>query len=63
MATKWAVAYEYDLEQGICFFARKKEGQGEVALFDSEEEARAWVEAGEDIEAGIWDINYLHVES
>jgi hypothetical protein len=63
MSEKWIVVHEYDLKQGLCFMARKDAGKGEVALFDSKKEAEDWVAAGEDIEEGLWDINYIKIET
>lgn len=59
MSEKWAVVYEYDLRDGICIMARKDAGAGEIALFDSQEEAEEWVESSSDIDAEMWDINYV----
>jgi len=59
MGKKWAVVHEYDLDKGLCFLSRKDAGQGEVALFDSKEVAEEWVNAGEDIDADLWDINFI----
>ena len=59
MSSKWAVVYEYDLEKGICFIARKNHGKGDVALFDSQKEAEDWVNTREDIDEDLWDINYI----
>jgi hypothetical protein len=62
MEKKWAVVFEYDLKEGICVLARKDAGQGEIALFDSKEEAEEWVESSGEIDADLWDINYLSIE-
>jgi hypothetical protein len=62
MEKKWAVVFEYDLKEGICVLARKDAGQGEIALFDSKEEAEEWVESSGEIDADLWDINYLNIE-
>jgi hypothetical protein len=56
---KWAVAFECDLSKGVCVLARKNAGEGEVALFDSKEEAEEWVNSSEEIDTGLWDINYV----
>jgi hypothetical protein len=61
MSEKWVVIHEYDLKQGLCFMAKKDAGKGEVALFDSMKEAQDWVAAGEDIEEGMWKINYFRI--
>ena len=39
MSEKWAVVFEYDLKEGLCVMARKDAGAGEIALFDTKEEA------------------------
>jgi len=59
MAEKWAVAFEYDLDKGLAFLAKKDSGAGEVALFDSQEKAEEWVEASGEIDPDMWDINYI----
>ena len=59
MAKKWAVAFEYDLKEGLCILARKDAGSGEVALFDSKENAEEWVALSGEIDAELWDINYV----
>jgi len=63
MSEKWIMVHEYDLKQGLCFMARKDAGKGEVALFDSKKEGQDWVVAGEEIEEGLRDINYLKIET
>ena len=62
MSEKWIVVHEDDLNQGLCFMPRKNAGKGKVALFDSKKEAEDWVVAGEDIEEGLWDINYIKIK-
>ena len=62
MGTKWAVVHEYDLRQGLCFLAKKDGGRGEVALFDSREEAEEWAQSGEDLDPDLWRMNYIEVE-
>ena len=62
MGIKWAVVYEYDLKEGFCFMARKEAGKGEIALFDSREQAEEWVQSSEDIDEDFWDINYVTFE-
>ena len=56
---KWAVVFEYDLRQGLCVLARKDAGEGEVALFDSKEEAEEWVESSGEIDTELFEINYV----
>ena len=60
MAKKWAVVHMYDLAMGMCFLARKNRGLGEIALFDSKEEAERWVQESGDFEEGS-EINYIQV--
>jgi hypothetical protein len=62
MEKKWAVVFEYDLKEGLCVLARRDAGQGEIALFDSKEEAEEWVASSGEIDADLWDINYLSIE-
>lgn len=59
MSEKWAIAFEYDLKEGVCILARKDAGEGEVALFDSQEEAEEWIESSGEIDAELWEINYI----
>ena len=59
MSEKWAVVFEFDLKEGLCVLARRDAGSGEVALFDSRNEAEAWVETSGDIDPELWDINYV----
>ena len=59
MGKKWAVVFEYDLKEGICVLARRDAGQGEIALFDSKEEAEEWVESSGEIDPELFDINYI----
>jgi len=59
MTDKWVVAFECDFNKGLCFLARKDGGQGEVAIFDSKEEAEDWVTSSGDIDKELWDINYI----
>jgi len=54
MSEKWAVVYEYDLKDGLCFMAKKDAGAGEIALFNSREEAEEWVEESGDIDTELW---------
>lgn len=63
MSGKWAVAYEYDLEQGLCFLARKNGCQGEVALFPSRKEAEDWATSGQDLDPDLWEFNYINLEN
>jgi len=56
---KWAVVFEYDLDKGIAVMARKDGGAGEVALFDTREEAEAWVTESGEIDPELWEINYI----
>lgn len=63
MVNKWAVVFECDLKEGVCTLARKEAGQGEIALFDSKEEAEEWVESSGEIDADLWDINYIKLTS
>lgn len=59
MSEKWAVIYEYDLKEGVCYIAKKEAGAGEVALFDSREEAEEWAEGSGNIDPDLWDVNYI----
>ena len=59
MAEKWAVVFEYDLKEGVCVLARKDAGSGEVALFDTKEEAEEWILSSGEIDVDLWDINYV----
>lgn len=61
MNEKWGIVFEYDLDKGLCILAKKNAGAGEVALFDSQEEAQEWVESSEDIDAELWNINYIKI--
>ena len=63
MGKKWAVVFEYDLKKGLCILARKNAGIGEVALFDSKEEAKEWVASSGEIDADLWDINYVKLDA
>jgi hypothetical protein len=63
MGEKWAVVYEYDLKEGLCVLARKNAGEGEVALFDSKEAAEEWVSSSGDIEAELWNMNYVKFDA
>lgn len=62
MTEKWAVAFEYDLKQGVCILARKNSGNGDVALFNSKEDAEGWVNSSGEIDPEIFDINYIKLE-
>lgn len=62
MKKKWAVVFEYDLKEGLCVLARKNAGSGEVALFDSKEEAEKWVASSGEIDADLFDINYVRFD-
>lgn len=62
MSEKWAVVFECDLKEGICVLARKDAGAGEIALFDSKEEAEEWVGASGEIDADLWDINFIKID-
>jgi hypothetical protein len=59
MEKKWAVVFEYDLREGLCVLARRDAGQGEIALFDSKEEAEEWVESSGEIDPELFEINYI----
>ncbi len=61
MSEKWAVVFEYDLKEGLCVMARKDAGAGEIALFDTKEEAEEWVVEGEEIDSELWDINFIKI--
>src|SRR5208337_3940911 len=39
----WAIIFQVDLEEGVGVLAREDAGAGEVALFDSKEEAEEWL--------------------
>ncbi len=43
MSKKWAIILEVDLEEGVGVLAREEAGTGDVALFDSKEDAEEWV--------------------
>ena len=60
MAEKWAVVFEFDLDQGVCVLARRNAGESEIALFDSKKEAEEWVASSGEIDADLWDINYVN---
>ena len=51
-----------DLEEGVGVLAREDAGAGEVALFDSKEEAEGWVMSRGDIDADLWNINYIKID-
>ena len=59
MSEKWAVVFEYDLKEGLCVMARREAGAGEVALFDTLEEAEEWVTESGEIDPDLWEINYI----
>ena len=59
MAKKWAVIFEYDLAKGLCVLARKDAGSGEVAFFNSKKEAEEWVASSGEIDAELFEINYI----
>lgn len=59
MEKKWAVVFEYDLKEGLCVLARRDGGQGEIAFFDSKEEAEEWVESSGEIDPELFEINYI----
>ena len=59
MSEKWAVVFEYDLKEGLCVMAKKEAGAGEVALFDSRQEAEEWVAGSGEIDPDLWEINYI----
>jgi len=59
MAEQWAIVFEYDLRQGLCVLARRDAGEGEVALFDSKKEAEEWVASSGEIDADLFEINYI----
>lgn len=61
MSEKWAIAFECDLKEGVCVLARRNAGEGEVALFASKKEAEEWVSSSGEIDADLWDINYIKV--
>jgi len=63
MGIKWAVIFEFDLKEGVGVLARKNAGEGEVALFNSREEAEDWVLSSGEIDADIWDINYVKFDA
>jgi hypothetical protein len=62
MAEKWVVGFEIDLRNGVCVLARKEAGEGKVAVFHSRDEAEEWVESSGEIDAELWDINYLRFD-
>ena len=59
MSKKWAIILEVDLEEGVGVLAKEDAGAGEVALFDSKEEAKEWVMSSGEIDANLCDINYI----
>ncbi len=61
MSEKWAVVFECDLKQGLCVLAKKEAGAGEVALFDTREEAEEWVASSGEIDPELWDINFIKI--
>ena len=61
MSEKWAVVFEYDLKEGLCVMARKDAGAGEIALFDTKEEAEEWVDESGEIDSELWDINFIKI--
>jgi hypothetical protein len=63
MSKKWAVVYEYDLDKGVCFMAKEDAGKGTVALFDSRKKAEEWVTSSGNIDEGLWDINYIKIDT
>lgn len=62
MTEKWAVAFEYDLKEGVCVLARENAGSGEVALFNSKEEAEDWVGSSGELDAELFEINYVRLD-
>ncbi len=62
MAKKWAIILEVDLEEGVGVLAKEEAGAGEVALFDSKEEAEERVMSSGEIDADLWDINYIKID-
>jgi hypothetical protein len=63
MSEKWAVAFEFDLKQGLAILARKNAGSGEVALFNSKKEAQEWVASSGEIDADLFEINYVKINA
>ena len=64
MGKKWAVVFEYDLKEGLCFMARKKGGKGDVALFDSKAEAEEWVFSDDGVDTALFeDINFIQLSA
>jgi len=61
MSEKWAIIFEVDLKGGVGVLARKNAGVGEIALFDSKEEAEEWVASSGEIDADLWNINYITI--
>lgn len=41
--------------------ARLKEGEGDVACFETREEAEAWAKSDEDIDTSVFDLVVLRV--
>jgi hypothetical protein len=60
LAEKWAICFEIDIKEGVCVLARKDAGSGEVALFDSQEEAEEWVASSGEIDEELWKINFIN---
>jgi hypothetical protein len=63
MAEKWMIAFEVDFKKGICVLARKDAGSGEVAMFDSKEEAEEWVKSSGEIDEDLFEINYVRFDT
>lgn len=59
MDKKWAVVFEYDLKKGLCVLARRDAGEGEIALFNSKEDAEEWVQESGEIDPELFEINYI----
>jgi len=62
MTEKWVVGFEIDLRAGVCVLARKQAGEGEIVVFHSRSEAEDWVQSSGEIDAELWDINYLRFD-
>lgn len=58
---KFAVVFEYDLDKGVAYLARRCGGQGAVAVFDSRRQAEKWAHHTGEI-AGCYIVNVVRVE-
>jgi hypothetical protein len=59
---KYALAFEYDLKQGVAYLARREEGKGAIALFDTPDDATRWFHESGDIDPEMWSSNVIELE-